>query len=59
MHMVAAIATHTRPDSHRHLMQQYLILCIFTWCRVFIPLLSVVNFGTGALYSLSISLAGA
>ena len=58
MHLIAAVATHARPDSHHHLMQQYLILCIFTWCRVFIPLLSVVHFGTSALYSLSISLAG-
>ena len=59
MHLAAAIATLVRPESHHHLLQQYLILCIFTWCRVFIPLLMAVNFGTGALYSLSISLAGA
>ena len=58
MHLVAALATHRRPESHHHLLQQYLILCIFTWCRVFIPLLSALHFGTGALYSLSISLAG-
>ena len=34
------------------------MLCIFTWCRVYMVLLRSLNFATGAMYSLSITLAG-
>lgn len=47
-----------RSPQESHLLTQYLVLCIFTWCRVYMVLLRSLNFATGAMYSLSITLAG-
>ena len=58
MHLMTALATRDDLANPHRLLGQYLTLCIFTWCRVFIPLLGHINFGRRCVYSLSISLAG-
>ncbi len=40
------------------MLAQYLVLCIFTWCRVYMALLHQINLATPAIYSISILLAG-
>ena len=58
MHLMTALATCDDMTNPHRVLGQYLTLCIFTWCRVFIPLLGAINFGRDCVYSLSISLAG-
>ena len=58
MHLMSALATRDDLANPHRVLGQYLTLCIFTWCRVFIPLLGHINFGRRCVYSLSISLAG-
>ena len=57
MHLFSACVT-LRAPTEPHLLAQYLVLCIFTWCRVYMALFRSLNFAMGALYSLSITLAG-
>ena len=47
MHLMTALATCDDMSNPHRLLGQYLTLCIFTWCRVFIPLLGAINFGRG------------
>ena len=58
MHLVSAVASLAAPEREVRLLAQYLVLGIFTWCRVYMALLGSFNFATGAVYSLSIILAG-
>jgi hypothetical protein len=39
MHLLAALATAAAPERESRLLAQYLVLCIFTWCRVYMVLL--------------------
>jgi Ca2+-binding EF-hand superfamily protein len=58
MHLVAAVASLAAPALEARLLAQYLVLCIFTWCRVYMMLIQALNFASGGMYSLSITLAG-
>lgn len=58
MHGVAAVASVAYPASRVRLLQQYLILCIFTWCRVYQYMMLQVNVGVPALYTVGIAAAG-
>ena len=58
MHLMAALGTRADMANPHRLLGQYLVLCIFTWCRVYIFILSSINFGLDVQYSLAISLAG-
>jgi Ca2+-binding EF-hand superfamily protein len=57
-HLMSALATRDDLENPHRVLSQYLILCIFTWCRVYIALFSAINFATQIVYSLSIALAG-
>ena len=58
MHFVAATATLSAPERPQRVIAQYIVLCIFTWCRVYIAVIGLLNYGTACVYTLSISLAG-
>ena len=59
MHGVSAAACLAYPASAERLLKQYLILCIFTWGRVYLfTLLYVLKFMEDVVYTISILLAG-
>jgi hypothetical protein len=58
MHLLAAVASACAPERESRLLTQYMVLCIFTWCRVYMTLFRAINIAMPVVYSLSITLAG-